>query len=198
MKQSDKKIAITGGIGSGKSTVSELIRGCGYPVFSCDEIYSQLLADRHFVDKLANVFGSGIQRGDGSLDRSALSAVVFRDGEKLKKLNNITHPAIFEKMFALAEGKGTSFFEVPLLFEGGYGKLFDGVIVVLRDREKRIEAVERRDGLTREQVVARMRNQYDYDSADFSGCHVIHNDGDLKNLSEQVHKTLEEIVIKNK
>ena len=109
MKQSDVRIAVTGGIGSGKSTVCKFIGELGYPVFSCDGIYSELVRDREFVSVLAKEFGEEIVRADGSLDRGRLSAVVFGDAEKLKRLNSITHPAIFKEMSARAEGKGLCF-----------------------------------------------------------------------------------------
>lgn len=193
MKQSDVRIAVTGGIGSGKSTLCKFIGELGYPVFSCDEIYSELVRDREFVSVLAKEFGEEIVRADGSLDRARLSAVVFGDAEKLKRLNSITHPAIFKEMFARAEGKGLCFFEVPLLFEGDYQTLFDGVIVVLREKESRIVGVVRRDGLSKADICRRMANQFDYDNGQLDGYYVLNNDGNTDDLRAEVKKLIEKI-----
>ena len=81
MKQS-KKIAITGGIGSGKSTVAKILINKGYKVFSCDEIYSEIVDERDFLDKLCSEFGN-ILTVQGALDRKKLSSIVFDDEEKL-------------------------------------------------------------------------------------------------------------------
>ena len=90
MTQNNVKIAITGGIGSGKSTVAEIIAKQGYTVISCDAIYSRLLSDKEFVNVLSAEFGD-ILTEEGTLDRKRLSTVVFSDKAKLAKLNEITH-----------------------------------------------------------------------------------------------------------
>lgn len=193
MKQSDVKIAVTGGIGSGKSTVCKFIRELGYPVFSCDKIYAELVQDKCFVAKLAEELGEDIVRADGSLDRGRLSAVVFGDAKKLKILDSITHPAIFKEMFARAEGKGLCFFEVPLLFEGEYRSLFDGVIVVLRKLESRIADVMRRDGLSEADICRRVDNQFDYDNGKLDGYYALINDGNIDDLRVEVKKLIAKI-----
>lgn len=190
MKQSDVKIAVTGGIGSGKSTVCEFISELDYPVFSCDKIYAELVQDKRFVAKLAEELGEDIVRADGSLDRGRLSAVVFGDAKKLKILDSITHPAIFKEMFARAEGKGLCFFEVPLLFEGEYRSLFDGVIVVLRKLESRIADVMRRDGLSKADICRRIDNQFDYDNGKLDGYYTLINDGNIDDLRVEVKKLI--------
>lgn len=194
MKQSDVRIAVTGGIGSGKSTVCTLIAELGYPVFSCDGIYADLVRDRKFVAGLAAEFGDKIVSSDGSLDRKKLAEEVFGDAEKLERLNAITHPAIFKEMFSRSAGKGLCFFEVPLLFEGGYQSYFDGVVVVLRRKEERIAEVMRRDGLSRKEVERRMAKQFDYDNGSFDGCTVIENDGDICRLRRKVEKLVTKIL----
>ena len=152
MKQNSLKFAITGGIGSGKSTVAEIIKRKGYAVFSCDEIYKELLLDAEFKAKLSLNF-DGIINADGSLDRSKLSEIVFNDKSALKRLNALTHPAIIEEVFKKSSGQKISFTEVPVLFESGLEKYFDGIIVVLRDMDKRIDAVSARDKIDRERAI---------------------------------------------
>ncbi len=194
MTQNNIKIAITGGIGSGKSTVCQIIKSLNYPVYSCDEIYGELLTSPDFVKKLEEAFGSDIVL-NGTINRVVLSQKVFNDGKQLKKLNDITHPAIMEEAFLKMRAHKLSFLEVPLLFENGFQNLFNGVIVILRDRDKRISSVIQRDHTHIEQVESRVKSQFDYENFDFSEYYVIHNNGNYDDLTK---KTLETVVkIKN-
>ena len=192
MKQ-NKKIAVTGGIGSGKSTVIKILADKGYPVFSCDEIYAQLTGHKDFLRRLADEFGDVCDAG-GHLDREKLAAIVFADEKKLARLNEITHPAIFEEMFSQADGAGgTCFCEVPLLFESGAEGMFDGVIVVLRDLNERIKSVAARSNLSRDSVVSRINSQFDYDNCNFAMYYVIHNNGNIEQLRAEVDKIIHRI-----
>ena len=192
MKQS-KKIAVTGGIGSGKSTVMKIIAGKGYPIFSCDEIYSQLTSDSDFLNILRHSFGD-ILNSDGTLDRKKLSEIVFNNPAKLAELDKITHPSIYKEMFRMAdEAGGICFCEVPLLFESGAESLFDGVIIVMRNEEQRIKSVTARDKLPEQDVKKRISNQFDYNSADFAMYYVIHNNGDLSELGWQTEEIIKKI-----
>lgn len=182
MKQNKIKIAVTGGIGSGKSSVCKIIKERGFTVFSCDEIYSELLEGDKLTSEIAGEFGEGILT-DGKVDRKKLSECVFKNAAKLEKLNEITHKAIFNEIFSRAEkSDGIVFVEVPLLFEGNYQSLFDGVIVVLRKVEDRISSVVLRDGLSQTDVEKRVGKQYNYDNCDFAKYYVIHNDGNFNDL----------------
>lgn len=197
MKQNKIRIAVTGGIGSGKSTVCKIIKDLGYPVYSCDETYKKVLQDAGTVEKLAKQFGREIIGEHGMLNRAVLSAMVFSDEEKLKKLNAITHPKIFEKMFADSEeDSGMIFYEVPLLFEGGYQNLFDEIIVVLRDKNERIKSVALRDNLREVEIVKRLNKQFDYDNNDFTQYYVIHNDSKINNMSDIIADILLKITRK--
>lgn len=192
MKQSEK-IAVTGGIGSGKSTVMKIIAEKGYPIFSCDEIYSQLTSDSDFLNILRHSFGD-ILNSDGTLDRKKLSEIVFNNPAKLAELDKITHPAIYKEMFRMAdEAGGICFCEVPLLFESGAESLFDGVIIVMRNEEQRIKSVTARDKLPEQDVKKRISNQFDYNSADFAMYYVIHNNGDLSELEWQTEEIIKKI-----
>lgn len=190
MTQSSIKIAVTGGIGSGKSVVCEIIKKQGYPVYSCDSIYSELLNSAEFLKKIDDEF-YGVFKSDGSLDRQALSEAVFNNEAELKKLNSITHPEIMSAALKKMEGEKLAFLEVPLLFENGFENLFDGVIVVLRDKEERIRSVIARDKIDREHVLLRINKQFDYDNFDFTKYYVIHNCGNLVDLEQKTLKTLQ-------
>ena len=183
------KIAITGGIGSGKSAVCRILKERGYPVFSCDEINRTLLSEKSYLDGLCALFPTCVK--DGNLQKTALAALVFSDKEALETLNAYAHPRISERLQREMEGAGkTCFAEVPLLFESGMTDLFDGVLVVLRNKEERIRAVVTRDGLTPEKAEARMKQQFDYDGPLPDGCLVIENDGDEAALRKKVDDML--------
>lgn len=184
------KIAVTGGIGSGKSAVCRILKERGYPVFSCDEINRTLLSEKSYLDGLCALFPACVK--DGKLNKAALSALVFSDKEALKTLNAYAHPRIAERLRRDMEGaEKTCFAEVPLLFESGMTKRFDCAIVVLRNKEERIRAVVARDGLTAEQAKARMKQQFDYDGPLPDGCLAIENDGDETALCNKVDDVLE-------
>ena len=158
-----KKIAITGGIGSGKSTVSRYLFKKGYPVFSCDEISKRIWETEEYQNIISSAFPLAVV--DGILNRKVLSKIVFEDKSAIAPLNEISHPYIL-KILMEEMNKAKSelvFAEVPLLFEGEYVDMFDGAIVVLREKTERIAAVMARDGLSQEEVLRRMDNQFDYD-----------------------------------
>lgn len=196
MKQSNIKVAVTGGIGSGKTTVCNIIKEKGYPVFSCDEVYAELLNSGKLTERIAEEFGSEVLT-DGKIDRRKLSSCVFGDEKKLQRLNEITHPKIFEEMFARAENcNGLVFFEVPLLFEGGYQNLFDEVIVVLRKMEDRILSVKLRDNLSDDEVKRRIEKQFNYDINNFAQYYVTHNQGKIDDLRDKIDRLLLKIAQK--
>ena len=192
-----KKIAITGGIGSGKSEVSKIIKSLGYEVFSCDEINAELLKKRKVLKQLKVLFPTTVKGFfRPKLDKRALSSVVFSDKSALEDLNGLLHPLIMETLLSKMEkAKAKAVFsEVPLLFEEGYHDLFDSVIVVKRDKEERIKSVIKRSNLTKEEVIRRINNQIDYDKLDFKGLNIIVNDKDIDTLKENTKKTLDLIL----
>lgn len=189
-----KIIAVTGGIGAGKSTVIAVIKSLGYKVFGADETYKKLLKNGEFKRKIYSAIG--LKYG-GRFYKKQVAAAVFSDGEKLKALNAVTHGEIMRVMLknsknALAVAKnGLVFNEVPLLFEGGYESLYDGVIVVTRKKEDRIAAVAARDKTDEKNVIARINNQTDYEKKDLTAYTLIENDGDMRSLSEKVEEAVE-------
>ena len=156
------KIAITGGIGSGKSTVAGLLKNKGYDVFSCDEIYRELLCDERYIAEVARLFPEAVE--NHVINKERLSKIVFADESARKELNALAHPWIMRTLFIKMENaKGKyAFAEVPLLFEEGYEDKFDKIIVVLRDEEDRITSVMQRSGLSRQEVQNRIKVQFDY------------------------------------
>lgn len=193
MKQSKKIfIAITGGIGSGKSSVLNIIREMGYSVFSADAIASNIYDDEQVLMNLKSAFPECFT--EGRPDRKKLASIVFSDHKKLELLNDITHPKIMEKLFyqmQSATGK-IIFAEVPLLFEGGYEKLFDKVLVVMRPLAERISSVCKRDGITEQEVLSRIKNQYDYEKNTPVAHTLIYNTGNISQLYIEVKNAIEQ------
>lgn len=192
------KIAVTGGIGSGKTSVCEIIKNLGFPVFSCDEVYSELLRDEAFVCAVSELVGVLTAKKDGHtvIDRRAVSQKIFSNGELKKKLDNFTHPLIMKTLLSKmsAVGSGPVFAEVPLLFEGGFENLFDKIVVVIRPLESRIAAVEARSGMSRQEVFSRIKNQFDYEKISETAHTLICNDSDFEELKKRVSAALRDIV----
>ncbi len=187
------KIAVTGGIGSGKSATIKLLQQLGYPTFSCDEIYCECIELPEYVKEVEKAFPNAVI--GGKIDRKALSSLVFSNEENLKILNALAHPLIMERLHQKMKGvSGVCFAEVPLLFEKGYEKDFDKVIVVIRNKTERIAAVQNRDRLSVCEIEERMLRQYDYDKNEThlkENFFVIENNGSMEQLKIQLLKILE-------
>lgn len=191
-----KCIAVTGGIGSGKSAVLQIIKNMGYSVFSCDEIYKEICKDKEYVGKIGKTFDGVVK--DGNIDRIALGKTVFADEAARKRLDEIAHPRImtrlFEKMRSCEDDR--VFAEVPLLFEGGFEGRFDGVLVVLREKEDRVEAICQRDGVDKNTALTKMSSQFNYDADKnksklaTSNLFLIQNKGSIEELRLKVEKAV--------
>lgn len=157
------KIGITGSIACGKSTVSAYLRALGHPVVDADAISRALTAPGgEALPLLRETFGSAVFDGD-ALNRQALGALVFSSGEARAQLNALLHPLIIARcareLAALDAPDGLVFGDVPLLYECGMERLFDRVWVVCAPRERQIERLRTRDGLSRDQAIARIDAQ---------------------------------------
>lgn len=188
-----EKIAITGGIGSGKSVLSQCIKTLGYPVFSCDEIYKDVIVSPAYVDKIRANFPECVT--ENGIDRKKLAALVFSDRDRLKTLNNIAHPLIMERLFECMNEVENDlvFAEVPLLFESNTQDLFDKILVVQRDLEQRMESVSLRDGLDRGEIIQRIKNQFDYTTIQNTKnekINLIFNNGSIDDLNDQLKSIL--------
>ncbi len=193
------RIGITGGIGSGKTTVCAIFSTLGIPIYNSDERAKKIMVENQsVVNKLKAQFGSTIYFEDGSINRVLLSQIVFNDKEQLTKLNEIVHPAVFEDMIKwYAENQNHKYVlqEAAIMYESGSYKMLDKMILVYADQEIRIERVMKRDKVDRIAVLARMDKQMPESEklklADF----VIYNNGE--SLIDQVmklHHTILELV----
>ncbi len=191
-----ERIAVTGGIGSGKSTVLKLIGELGYPTFSCDQIYREVIHSPTYVQKIAEIFPDCVQ--NDVIDRNRLSSVVFTDEKKRELLNSISHPLIMERLEEKMNVCQSElvFAEVPLLFEGGYEKEFDKIIVVMRKKEERIKALLARDGADRGCIERKMLAQLQYDGEEGekrlreSNVMILQNDEDENGLKKKIKEIL--------
>ena len=157
-----RNIAITGGIGSGKSTVLSILRKYGYSVFSCDEIYREISITKNYIDKIQAQFPTVVR--EGVIDKKALSNIIFQDESAREALNKIAHPIIVNELFLrMKKAKGDLVFaEVPLLFETQEKTSFDGVIIVIREEAMRVKSIIDRDGISEKEAKKRIASQINY------------------------------------
>ena len=157
------RIGITGGIGSGKSTVAKIFEVLGIPVYYADEEAKKLMNEDELLRaKLITAF-SGEVYLEGKLNRGYLSSLVFKDAAKLRLLNSIVHPAVIAAADNWLQLQTTPYAlkEAALLFESGAQEHLDKVIGVSAPKALRINRVMKRDNVTREEVIARINKQVD-------------------------------------
>lgn len=191
MKQ-NKKIAVTGGIGSGKTLFCNILKSMGYDVFSCDDIYAEILQEETYLSLLIKNFPDCFP--NGKFNKKILSERIFKNREDKKTLESLAHPLILQRLLKKMEDKEIVFAEVPLLFEGGYEELFDCVIALVRNKEDRIEAVKKRSRLTEAEILNRMENQIDPALLFDKNCIIVENNGTVEELKEKTIKILSKIV----
>ena len=157
------KVGITGGIGSGKSTVSNIFKVLGIPVFDADSAAKQLMQENESLkENLQKEFGHDVYI-NGQLNRKYLAEIVFKDTYQLKKLNAIVHPIAIEAGLQWAAKQTTPYIikEAALLFEAGSGFNLDYIIGVFAPQAIRIQRVMDRDAISKEEVMVRMDKQID-------------------------------------
>lgn len=193
-------IGLTGGIASGKSTVSRILRDLGAPVIDADAIVHELQGPGTPVTAaIAREFGPALLRPDGTLDRAALGQVIFADPERRRRLEAIVHPAVRQRMDeelerCRREGRPAAVLDVPLLIEGELYRTVDEVWLVYVDRETERSRLMNRNGYTAEEADRRIAAQMDLD-AKRSYAHVIlDNRGGLSELESQVRVAWERAV----
>ena len=190
-------IGITGGLGTGKSTVLSLFAERGAVTLSADEAAREVLGPGSpALAEVVDFFGPEICRPDGSLDRARLAERVFADPEARTRLEEITHPRILQLLRARidearrAAPNAVIVVEAPLLYEAGMESWFDYVVVVTSSREQQVARAMARSGMTREEAESRIAAQMPLGEKTSRAEFAIANDGVLSDLHSQVDRVL--------
>jgi len=171
------KLGITGGIGSGKTTVCKVFNVLGIPVFSADPEAQKIMNEDERIIREINKIGGKNLYPDGRLNRMELASLIFNDPGLLRRVNTIVHPVVFEHFKSWIEKQDALYviMEAAILFESGASKLVDRVATVTAPEDERITRVTNRNKLTREQVLQRIRNQMDDETRIRKSDYIINN-----------------------
>lgn len=189
------KVGITGGIGSGKTTVCRVFEWLGIPVYYADDRAKWLMThDTALRQGITELFGTEAYLPDGSLNRAHIAGRAFQDSGVLKKLNNLVHPAVHRdgEGWHQAQNAPYTLREAALLYESGGYRLLDKMIVVTAPEELRIQRVTARDGTARAAVEARIAQQWPEEEKVALADYIIRNDGETALLPQilEVHRRL--------
>jgi dephospho-CoA kinase len=189
-------VGLTGGIGSGKTLVGRIFQRLGVPLFNADDCGRELLdTDPGIQTKVLDLFGSGVYDSNGRMNRSLISEIVFKNPDLLAQLNRVVHPGVFERYEEwVLEQSAFPYviMEAAILFESGADSRMDMVIAVAAPRELRIQRVVERDGVDRDHVVERIRNQWPESQIMEKSHYVIQNDGHQMIVPQvlEIHKSI--------
>ena len=187
------KIGIAGGIGSGKSYVSQKIRDFGYEVYDCDNAAKRLIRTSDTIRKqLTDLIGEDAYIGE-SLNKAAVARFLLASESNAQAIDHIVHPAVFQDF----EESGMQWMESAIMYESGIYRLVDRVIVVTAPREIRIQRVMQRDGIPREKVEQWMQRQWSQEEVRQRADYEIINDGiadidaQIESILESIHRNIE-------
>ncbi|WP_286033452.1 dephospho-CoA kinase [Fusobacterium necrogenes] len=189
-------VGLTGGIASGKSTVSNLFRKCGIEIVDADKVAKDISEKKESIKKISSIFGKDILDSDGKIIREKLREKAFKNRELLQELNKIIHPQVMEYFKRKKEENSKDeilIFDIPLLYEAKMEYLCDKIIVVGVDVQKQIRRVVARDGSSKELAKKIISNQMPLDEKIKKADIVIMNDGTLDELEEKVMKIYREL-----
>lgn len=188
------KIGLTGGIASGKSTVSNYLLNMGYKIIDADKISRDVVKKgTKGLKKIVNQFGKSILNDNDELNRKKLRELVFSNKESLEALNNILHPLIHETIVELFEeykNEELIIFDVPLLLENKLEHMVDCIWVVSTDYEIQIQRVKDRDKVLREDAINIINKQMPLKEKEKLATTVIYNNGTIKELYEQINELI--------
>ncbi|SNZ11805.1 dephospho-CoA kinase [Terribacillus aidingensis] len=188
-------IGLTGGIASGKSTVSDLFRQYNIPVVDADVVAREVVEPGEpALAEIVRSFGEDILLPDGTLDRPKLGSIIFRDEKKREQLNNIVHPVVRERMTAERDRLKKTYpavvLDIPLLFEGKQLQLVDKVVVVHVDSSVQLERLMQRNELTEQAALDRINSQMSLEQKASKADTVIDNNGTREETREQLEQLL--------
>ncbi|MFA5576191.1 MAG: dephospho-CoA kinase [Tissierellaceae bacterium] len=205
MRQNRPKIiGLTGGIATGKSTVSRILIGKGYALIDSDKISRELVqVGKAAYNEIIQEFGTSILNDDKSINRGALGKLIFNSSQARMDLNAILHPHIvgetLVKIEKLSKSNKIIFLDIPLLFEvyglfADHGISFDEIWLVYTDRDTQVKRLMERDGIAREEALKKIESQMDIEEKRPRSSRIIDNRGNLQSLGLQVDRALNELI----
>lgn len=194
------RVGLTGGLASGKSFVGEALASLGCHLLKADDLGHQLLQPGTQVyENVVEAFGPGILDSEGRIVRRALAALVFENPEKLALLNSLVHPAVIEEeerwmqQIAASDPHGIAIVEAAILIETGSYRRFDRIVLAVCSDEQQIARAMKRDGLTREEALARLQRQMPLAEKRKFADFIIDTSGEKEQTLVQVHRLYEEL-----
>lgn len=183
------KVAITGNIGSGKSTFAKFLSEEGMPVIYADDISKEILADDRSVrEKIVEVLGSNAFQGD-KINKKYIAEAIFSDSKKLKKINSILHPRVREEINKLLQKlfakNDIVFVEAALIYESKIEKMYDYVVLIASDLKLRMERTTQYKNLTKDEFIKREANQIDEDTKKKKADFTFSNNGTIEELKQK-------------
>ncbi len=190
------KIGLTGGIGSGKTAVSDTFKNLGAPIIDTDIIAHELIDnDPEVLQQITDTFGRDIFNSDGKLNRKKLAKIIFNDKENKQLLENILHPKIKDCVLSQLQDLVSrhsppeyAVIVVPLLIEANYKNLFDRILVITADEQKRIERVQQRDNRSVSEIRSIITHQISDKKRLKEAKDIIENNSNIKNMESQVEQ----------
>jgi dephospho-CoA kinase len=192
-------VGLTGGIASGKSTVSRMFREAGIPVICADDLAHEVVKPGSAaLDEIRRTFGEEFIDSDGALDRVAMASLVFQDKDKRRALESIIHPRVGEEREKLlqefaAQGHNIVIVDVPLLYESGLADSFDMIVVAYVSPEIQLQRLIARDSMAPEEARSRLDAQMAIDEKRALAERVIDNSGSIERTRDQVDDLVEEL-----
>ncbi|MBK9099417.1 MAG: dephospho-CoA kinase [bacterium] len=183
------RVAITGNIGSGKSTFAKFLSEEGMPVIFADDISKDILAnDQSVRDQIIQVLGSNAFQGD-KVNKKFIAEAIFSDSKKLKKINSILHPRVREEIDKLSQKFFTKnnivFVEAALIYESKIEKMYDYVVLIASDLKLRMERTTQNKNLTKDEFIKREANQIDEDNKKKKADFTFSNNGTIEELKQK-------------
>ena len=190
-------LGLTGGIGTGKSTVANMLKEKGIPVVDTDLISREVIQYPEIIEKIKLAISNEVFDFNNKLNRKKMSEIVFENQEKLKKLNEIMHPEILKKMWKEVEKLKKDYkiivVDIPLLFEINMEKEVDKILLIYASKEIQLKRIMERDGRTREEAIKIINSQMPLYKKREKSDYIIQNNDSLEKLEKSLDKIVQKL-----